>query len=62
MTLGEIIAEVDQYDLKRVADEIGCAHSTLWRIVTGKTKNPSYDLIVRVEALLAARKAKNGGK
>ena len=62
MTLGEIIAEVDQYDLKRVADEIGCAYSTLWRIVTGKTKNPSYDLIVRVEALLAERTAKNGGK
>ena len=52
MTLDEIRAGIDRYSLAVVADKIGHAHSSIWRIVTGKTKRPSHEIVAKLEAFL----------
>lgn len=36
--------------LKPVATELGVPHGTLWRVVRGRTKNPRYVTVKKMQA------------
>jgi DNA-directed RNA polymerase specialized sigma54-like protein len=45
MTLDEIRAALRPFNLKRVAADTGLPHVTVWRFATGKTRNPTWQLV-----------------
>jgi DNA-directed RNA polymerase specialized sigma54-like protein len=49
MQLDEIRAALRPFNLKRVAEDTGLAHATVWRFATGKTRKPTWQLVDTLE-------------
>ena len=56
--LEEIRAHLQHYNLKAVERETGITYATLWKIVTGCTKNPGYETFIKLSDYVNSKQVK----